>query len=184
MPGYSRLPLTVAAQRVQRSGYPQAYAKHEPDAALLAAALTGRAPAALTCDGPRRRRRHGRAVRTQVRAALVRDFGRGRAARAARRADPRRPEGVSLRDAAAGARPGELGRVTATGARGRRRPRRTAAARLGAGALGGGELLRAAHRRGLVRGPASGIAGGRGRRKWRAADGGGRAVDAERSPAT
>ncbi|MGB8942750.1 MAG: heavy metal transporter, partial [Streptomyces sp.] len=30
VPGYSRLPLTVAAQRVQRSGYPQAYAKHEP----------------------------------------------------------------------------------------------------------------------------------------------------------
>ena len=29
---YPRLPLTVAAQRVQRSGFPQAYAKHEPDA--------------------------------------------------------------------------------------------------------------------------------------------------------
>ena len=51
VPGYSRLPLTVAAQRVQRSGYPQAYAKHEPDATLLAAALTGRAPAALNCEG-------------------------------------------------------------------------------------------------------------------------------------
>ncbi|QGV78737.1 hypothetical protein EIZ62_11125 [Streptomyces ficellus] len=49
VPGYSRLPLTVAAQRVQRSGFPQAYAKHEPDAALLAAALTGRSPASLTC---------------------------------------------------------------------------------------------------------------------------------------
>ncbi|GAA3296888.1 hypothetical protein GCM10020295_27930 [Streptomyces cinereospinus] len=43
VPGYTRLPLTVAAQRVQRSGFPQAYAKHEPDATLLAAALTGRA---------------------------------------------------------------------------------------------------------------------------------------------
>ncbi|RFU88401.1 heavy metal transporter [Streptomyces triticagri] len=50
VPGYSRLPLTVAAQRVQRSGYPQAYAKHEPDAALLAAALTGRAAAAFSCE--------------------------------------------------------------------------------------------------------------------------------------
>ncbi|MEV0924149.1 hypothetical protein AB0I99_03265 [Streptomyces spongiicola] len=49
VPGYSRLPLTVAAQRVQRSGFPQAYAKHEPDAALLSAALTGRASASLTC---------------------------------------------------------------------------------------------------------------------------------------
>ncbi|MEW2634353.1 hypothetical protein AB0903_22610 [Streptomyces sp. NPDC048389] len=50
VPGYSRLPLTVAAQRVQRSGFPQAYAKHEPDAALLAAALTGRASATLSCE--------------------------------------------------------------------------------------------------------------------------------------
>ncbi|WUQ32383.1 hypothetical protein OG764_13505 [Streptomyces sp. NBC_00239] len=50
--GYSRLPLTVAAQRVQLSAFPQAYAKHEPDAALLAAALTGRAPASLSCTGP------------------------------------------------------------------------------------------------------------------------------------
>lgn len=44
VPGYSRLPLTVAAQKVQKSGFPQAYAKHEPDSALLAAALTGRSP--------------------------------------------------------------------------------------------------------------------------------------------
>ncbi len=50
VPGYSRLPLTVAAQRVQRSGFPQAYAKHEPDATLLAAALTGRAVGALNCE--------------------------------------------------------------------------------------------------------------------------------------
>lgn len=75
VPGYSRLPLTVAAQRVQRSGFPQAYAKHEPDAALLAAALTGRRPASLNCtpstataDGP------GDAAR--VRTELVRAFGK------------------------------------------------------------------------------------------------------------
>ncbi|MER6095002.1 hypothetical protein ABT154_03935 [Streptomyces sp. NPDC001728] len=49
VPGYSRLPLTVAAQKVQKSGFPQAYAKHEPDATLLSAALTGRSPAALSC---------------------------------------------------------------------------------------------------------------------------------------
>lgn len=47
--GYSRLPLTVAAQRVQKSGYPQAYAKHEADATLLSAALTGRENGALNC---------------------------------------------------------------------------------------------------------------------------------------
>ncbi|WP_199815570.1 heavy metal transporter [Streptomyces griseus] len=72
---YTGLPLTVAAQRVQRSGYPEAYAKHEPDATLLAAALTGQAAATLTCEG-----RPG-ATPTggpdAVRAALMRDFGRG-----------------------------------------------------------------------------------------------------------
>ncbi|MGX1881072.1 heavy metal transporter [Streptomyces sp. NPDC055287] len=72
VPGYSRLPLTVAAQRVQRSGFPQAYAKHEPDAALLAAALTGRAPASLTCSAPRDAQ-PGKPA--DVRAALIRDFG-------------------------------------------------------------------------------------------------------------
>ncbi|MBA2944351.1 heavy metal transporter [Streptomyces sp. PSKA28] len=72
VPGYSRLPLTVAAQRVQRSGYPQAYAKHEPDATLLAAALTGRAAASLTCTT---RPATEAADPSRVRTALVRDFG-------------------------------------------------------------------------------------------------------------
>ncbi|MGW6915765.1 hypothetical protein ACWGB8_18420 [Kitasatospora sp. NPDC054939] len=49
VPGYTRLPLTDAAQQVQKSGYPQAYAKHETKATLLASALTGREPASLTC---------------------------------------------------------------------------------------------------------------------------------------
>ncbi|MFJ1600464.1 hypothetical protein [Streptomyces sp. NPDC088261] len=74
VPGYSRLPLTEAAQRVQRSGFPQAYAKHEPDAALLSAALTGRAAAALTCSSL------DSAVAgdpAKVRAELVRSFGPG-----------------------------------------------------------------------------------------------------------
>ncbi|WP_079007715.1 MULTISPECIES: heavy metal transporter [Streptomyces] len=74
VPGYLDLPLTDAAQRVQRSAFPYAYAKHEQDAALLAAALTGRSAATLTCDG-----RPGSAPRKgpeAVRAALVRDFGR------------------------------------------------------------------------------------------------------------
>ncbi|WP_199808381.1 MULTISPECIES: heavy metal transporter [unclassified Streptomyces] len=75
VPDYPDLPLTVAAQRVQRSGYPEAYAKHEPDAALLAAALTGRAAATLTCDG-RPRRTASATGPDAVRQALVRDFGR------------------------------------------------------------------------------------------------------------
>ncbi|MGW2833075.1 heavy metal transporter [Streptomyces sp. NPDC001286] len=76
VPDYTKLPLTVAAQRVQRSGFPEAYAKHEPDATLLAAALTGYSPATLTCQG----RVDADTVRVAgpdaVRAALVRDFGR------------------------------------------------------------------------------------------------------------
>ncbi|MFF0547879.1 hypothetical protein ACN6AT_13690 [Streptomyces sp. JL4002] len=50
VPGYSRLPLTVAAQKVQRSGYPQAYAKHEPDATVLTAAFGG--AGSVDCGGP------------------------------------------------------------------------------------------------------------------------------------
>ena len=76
VPGYSRLPLTVAAQRVQRSGFPQAYAKHEPDAALLAAALTGRAPATLNCS-PGASAKAGPGDTGTVRAELVRSFGKG-----------------------------------------------------------------------------------------------------------
>ncbi|MBT2455366.1 hypothetical protein [Streptomyces sp. ISL-86] len=71
VPGYSRLPLTVAAQKVQRSGFPQAYAKHEPDAMVVTAAFGGRG--ALTCGGP--------APSTpgdpeKVRTELVRIFGK------------------------------------------------------------------------------------------------------------
>ncbi|WP_443031821.1 heavy metal transporter [Streptomyces sp. CA-210063] len=74
---YEALPLTVAAQRVQRSGYPEAYAKHEPDATLLAAALTGRSAATLTCEGRRETTGAGTAYAggpDAVRSALVRDF--------------------------------------------------------------------------------------------------------------
>ena len=73
--GYTKLPLTVAAQRVQRSGFPEAYAKHEPDAVLLAAALTGNSPATLTCQGRVDATTTQAAGPDAVRAALVRDFG-------------------------------------------------------------------------------------------------------------
>jgi hypothetical protein len=56
--GWERLSLTRAAQAVQRSALPSAYAKHEPQATALASALTGHTQAALTCrtspaSGPR-----------------------------------------------------------------------------------------------------------------------------------
>ncbi len=50
--------VTVAAQEVQRSGFPEAYADHEADARVLASALTGNSPHAFSCR-PRRRRRRG-----------------------------------------------------------------------------------------------------------------------------
>ena len=47
--GYESMEVTVAAQRVQRSGFPEAYADHEADARVLASALTGNSPHAFSC---------------------------------------------------------------------------------------------------------------------------------------
>lgn len=47
--GYQDMEITVAAQEVQRSAFPEAYAQHEPMARLFASALTGWSEAALTC---------------------------------------------------------------------------------------------------------------------------------------
>ncbi len=74
--GYEALPITDAAQRVQRSGFPLAYAAHEPQARAYASALTGYSPATLVC----RLRPAGDSSRQQPgadglwpRAAVVRD---------------------------------------------------------------------------------------------------------------
>ncbi len=48
--GYRDLEITVAAQLVQRSGFPGAYADHEADARALASALSGNSAAAFTCE--------------------------------------------------------------------------------------------------------------------------------------
>ena len=47
--GYEQMEITDAAQEVQRSGFPLAYADHEDDARVLASALTGNSRAAFTC---------------------------------------------------------------------------------------------------------------------------------------
>ena len=47
--GYESMEITVAAQAVQRSAFPGAYADHERDARALASALTGNSRAAFTC---------------------------------------------------------------------------------------------------------------------------------------
>ena len=58
-PATSRCEITVAAQEVQRSGFPRAYADHEQDARAIASALTGNRPESFTCaiDDERRERR-------------------------------------------------------------------------------------------------------------------------------
>ena len=47
--GYREMAVTEAAQKVQRSAYPNAYADHESDARVLASALTGQTPEAFSC---------------------------------------------------------------------------------------------------------------------------------------
>jgi len=47
--GYRDLPVTEAAQAVQRSGFPEAYGDHEQQGRLVASALTGYTPGGFTC---------------------------------------------------------------------------------------------------------------------------------------
>jgi hypothetical protein len=47
--GYELMEVTEAAQLVQRSAFPEAYADHEADARVLASALTGNSPHAFSC---------------------------------------------------------------------------------------------------------------------------------------
>jgi hypothetical protein len=49
IPGYESLEITAAAQQVQRSAYPQAYAEHEDMGRAFASALSGQSTEALDC---------------------------------------------------------------------------------------------------------------------------------------
>ncbi|MBV9412440.1 MAG: hypothetical protein JO148_12640 [Acidimicrobiia bacterium] len=49
VPGWEVIPVTEAAQRVQRSALPDGYAQFEPAARAIAEALTGEVPAGFTC---------------------------------------------------------------------------------------------------------------------------------------
>lgn len=93
--GYTRLPLTVAAQKVQKSGYPQAYAKQEADATLLSVALAGHDASALSCTtgAATADSAGGPAGRTAtVTARLTREFG----AQVKPRPDDRLPRTVAV----------------------------------------------------------------------------------------
>jgi hypothetical protein len=47
--GFQNLPITEVAQKVQRSAFPDAYADHEPEARIIASALSGYSRAGFTC---------------------------------------------------------------------------------------------------------------------------------------
>jgi hypothetical protein len=81
--GYLDMSVTEAAQAVQRSGHPDAYADHSVDAQALSSALTGRSPGAFTCvvrgsgDGPTELTKSGLTKRAdQVRRELRAVFGK------------------------------------------------------------------------------------------------------------
>lgn len=46
---YQTIPVTQAAQKVQHSAYPDAYARHEKSARAFASSLTGNSPAGINC---------------------------------------------------------------------------------------------------------------------------------------
>ncbi|TDC62051.1 hypothetical protein, partial [Streptomyces hainanensis] len=77
VPDYASLPLAEAAQEVQRSAFPDAYARHEENAALLAAALTGRAPGALNCEADTAAEERVVGSPDVVHELMVREFGAG-----------------------------------------------------------------------------------------------------------
>ena len=93
--GYETADITKIAQKVQRSGYPEAYRDHEGQGRVLASTLTGHSPAGLTC-----RARGGDAAR-------VTRHGRGRPRHAdGHHARPRPGEGPDRHCARPAARPG------------------------------------------------------------------------------
>nr|WP_242608086.1 hypothetical protein [Xylanibacterium ulmi] len=76
VPGYQDLEVTVAAQAVQRSGFPEAYAQHETRARAWASGLTGHSPAVVSCElGPVRAPRSVDAVAASLRERALRDLG-------------------------------------------------------------------------------------------------------------
>ncbi len=71
--GYETMKITVAAQKVQRSAFPDAYGDHEVEGRLFASALTGQSGPELECDlAPA----GGPAHPESLRKALAREFPR------------------------------------------------------------------------------------------------------------
>ncbi len=74
---YQKMRVTDAAQKVQRSAYPNAYEKWADESAVLAKALTGRATKAVECSVSGAPARRGSAAAAALMAGLRLDWGKG-----------------------------------------------------------------------------------------------------------
>jgi hypothetical protein len=77
VPGWEQLRITEAAQRVQRSAYPEAYEDHRDRATVLAKALLGRAIGAVSCTVPDDPAAAGPEAAGALGRLLARDWGDG-----------------------------------------------------------------------------------------------------------
>jgi hypothetical protein len=73
--GWERMRVTEAAQRVQRSAYPEAYQKWADEALVLTLALTGQQGGAIACDTAPGTAKAGAAAATAAVQRLKQDFG-------------------------------------------------------------------------------------------------------------
>ncbi|GAB1645643.1 hypothetical protein [Krasilnikovia sp. MM14-A1259] len=85
--GWEEMRVTDAAQRVQRSAYPNAYEKWADESAVLAKALTGRATGAVACTVAGQPALRGAAAAAALTEGLRRDWGDSVPARAGQAGD-------------------------------------------------------------------------------------------------
>ena len=76
--GWEKMRVTDAAQRVQRSAYPEAYQKWAEEAEVLAKALTGRATSAVACTLTGEPTMRGAAAAQKLTAGLKLDWGKAK----------------------------------------------------------------------------------------------------------
>jgi hypothetical protein len=75
--GYQKMRVTDAAQKVQRSAYPNAYQKWADESAVLAKALTGRATGAVECSVSGAPALRGAAASAALMEGMRLDWGKG-----------------------------------------------------------------------------------------------------------
>jgi hypothetical protein len=80
VPGWQKLRVTEAAQRVQRSGHPEAYEQWAAQSDVLAGAFVGEAAAAVACTVPDTPSERGAAAARRVGDSLRLDWGNVRTA--------------------------------------------------------------------------------------------------------